>query len=457
MSHWFSANVLQSLPGGRRLWRFSARGSRFVFDEERTLTLQEPAPPAAVAKNWQSLLRPRLNVAWLPPDKVFFRAVQLPGADAAEIAAMVELQLEKLSPLPVTHIVWSLYLMPPVAGKPDALRTVIVIIAARGYVEEFLGELEHQGFLADRIECPALDQLLSAKMNEDGLWFFPGGAGEPALIAWHYGGTIQNLTLLPLPEGPERGSLLKSHIEQIAWAGELEGWLTAPPRIHLVAGPAEAAAWKPLFAEWAEHGVETAAPAATADLAAWSAQRTGNSGVTTSLLPPEYGARYHRQLMDRLWIRGIITVVGVYLLVVLGYFSFLFEMKSKNNHAHAELASLGAAYTNALLDDLQIKLLTERQNLKYAALDCWLAVADNLPENLTLDTFYFNRSKIELSGTGNSEQPDDVYTFHDGLSKGMAASQTNLLFTAVTPNYIRVQAGKTAWSFTCNLKTSEAP
>ena len=47
MSRWYSANVLQALPGGRRLWRFSAKGSRFVFDGDRTLTLQEPAPAAA--------------------------------------------------------------------------------------------------------------------------------------------------------------------------------------------------------------------------------------------------------------------------------------------------------------------------------------------------------------------------------------------------------------------------
>jgi hypothetical protein len=457
MSRWYSANVLQTLPGGRRLWRFSARGSRFVFDSEKTLTLQEPAPPAAVAKNWQSLVRPRLNIAWLPPDKVFFRAVQLPGADAAEIAAMVELQLEKLSPLPVTHIVWSLYLMPRNESKPDALRTVIVIIAARGYVEEFLGDLERQGFLADRIECPGLDQLLSAKMNGDGLWFFPGGPGEPALIVWHYGGAIQNLTLLPLPEGPERAPQLKAHIEQIAWAGELEGWLAAPPRIHLVAGPAEAEAWRPLFAEWADHGIETVAPAAPAELAAASAQRAGTNVAATSLLPPEFGARYHRQLMDRLWMRGVMAVVSVYLLVVLGYFAALFEKKSENDNAHKELAGLGAAYTNALLDDMQIRVITERQNLKYAALDCWAAVAANLPENLTLDTLYFNRAKIEISGTGNTELPDDVYDFQKGLRKAADATQTNPLFTNVTLNYTRVQSGKTAWSFTCSIKSIEAP
>jgi hypothetical protein len=457
MSRWFSANVLQSLPGGRRLWRFSARGSRFIFDSEKTLTLQEPAPPAAVAKNFQSLLRPRLNIAWLPSDKIFLRAVQLPGADAAEIAAMVELQLEKLSPLPVTHIVWSLHLMPRIEGKPDALRTVIVIIADRGAVEEFLGGLERQGFLADRIECPGLDQLLLAKMNEDGLWFFPGAVGEPALLAWHYGGAIQNLTLLPLADGPERASLLKAHIEQIAWAGELEGWLTAPPRIHLVATPAEAESWKPLFEDLAGPGIQIIAPAAPAELAAQSAQRAANNGAAASLLPAEFAARYHRQFTDRLWMRSAMALVSLYVLVVLGYFAFLFEMQQKNDDAHHELAGLGASYTNALLDDMQIKLLTERQNLKYAALDCWKAIAENLPETLTLDTFFFNRAKIDLGGTGNSEQPDDVYAFQDGLKRTTDATRTNLLFTNVNLNSLHIQNGKTAWSFTCNLKSTEIP
>jgi hypothetical protein len=347
--------------------------------------------------------------------------------------------------------------MPLIEGKPDALRTVIVIIAVRGYVEEFLGDLERQGFLADRIECPGLDQLLLAKMNEDGLWFFPGGTGEPVLIAWHYGGAIQNLTLLPLAEGLERASLLKAHIEQIAWAGELEGWLTAPPRIHLVAAPAEARAWEPLFAELAGTGVETVAPAAQADLAAHSAERAAGAGDAASLLPAEYAARYHRQFMDRLWMRSAMAVVSVYILVVLGYFAFLYEMKQKNADAHAQLARLGAPYTNALLDDMQIKLLTERQNLKYAALDCWKAAAENLPENLTLDRFYFNRAKVDLEGIGNSEQPDDVYFFQDGLKKVMDATRTNLLFTSVNLNSIHNQGGKTTWAFSCNLKSADIP
>jgi hypothetical protein len=457
MSHWNTANVLQSTPGGRRLWSFSAKGDHFALDGETTLTLQEPAPLAAVGKNWQSFVRPKLNVAWLPADKVFFRAVQLPGADAAEIAAMVELQLEKLSPLPVTHVVWSLYLMPKPAGKADALQTVIVIIAERSYVEEFLGVIEGQGFLADRIEAPGLDQLLSVQMKEDGLWIFPGVPGEPSLIAWHYGGVIQNLTLLPLLEGPQRGLQLKAHIERIAWAGEMEGWMTSSPRVHLVAEPAEAHVWKALLAGWADNAVEVIPPLGPAALAAASALRTGDAGVTTNLLPAEYSVRYRQQLVDRLWMRALMAAVGVYLLAVLVYFGALFEMKRQDNNARAELASLGVAFTNAMSHDLQIKLLTERQNLKYAALDCWKSVAETLPASLTLESIYFNPGRMDVAGTGSTDQSTDVFALNDGLRQAQDAGHNGLLFSDVTLNFQRVQGGKISWSFTCKLKNGEAP
>ena len=84
----------------------------------------------------------------------------------------------------MTQIVWSVHLLPRPADKPDALQTVIVMIASRGAVEEFLGQLEGSGFLADRLEAPGLDQLLSAGIREEGVWIFPGAEDEPVLVAW---------------------------------------------------------------------------------------------------------------------------------------------------------------------------------------------------------------------------------------------------------------------------------
>jgi len=456
MGHWNSANVLQTMPGGRKLWRFSAKGDRFVFDQEKTLTLSEPAPFSLVGKDWQSLVSPKLNVAWLPVDKVFFRAVQLPGQDADEIKAMVELQLEKISPLPVTHIVWSLYLMPRPADKPEALTTVIVVIASRNYVEEFLGGLQGQGFLPDRIESPALDQVLAAKMEGDGVWVFPGGPEEPALIVWKYGGAIQNLTQVPLPTGTERGALLKAHIEQVAWAGELEGWLTGPPRIHLVAGKAEADLWAPLFKAVAENGLDIIPPPPPADLAALSAQRSGSNGAMTNLLPAEFSARYHQQLVDRLWMRGLMAVLAVYLFGVLVYFGVLYGLKRQLTQAQNQLASVNAAYKDALDDGIQVQLLKDRQSLKYAALDCWKAVAVNLPESITVDDMYFNRTKLTLHGTLDSTDPTDVDNFNEAM-RHVVDAHGELLFSEVTPAPKTSNGNKINWSFTCTLRSSEAP
>ncbi len=282
MARLSSVNLLQTAAGGRRLWQLSAGGDRFTVQSEKALLLNERVPAGIAGKDWQTLFRGKLNLAWLPANKVFLRAVQLPASEPAEMLQMIELQLEKLSPLPVTQIVWSAYLLPrppenqealqtlafcetleplpPPTDKPkEALQTAIVMLASRSAVEEFLGQLEADGYLADRLEAPGLDQLLAADIRQEGVWVFPGGEGDPVLVAWRYGGTVQNLTIVFLPAGPERGPHLKTQIEQMAWAGELEGWLSSPPKIHLVGGPAEANFWEPVFKEAGEQ-IEVVAP-----------------------------------------------------------------------------------------------------------------------------------------------------------------------------------------------------
>ncbi len=145
MARWHIVNVLHTSASGRRLWQLSPTGDQFAVQGEKTLLLNEGVPPGMAAKDWQSLFRHKLNIAWLPADRVFLRAIQLPVSDSAEIGQMIELQLEKLSPLPVAQMVWSFYLLPRPLDKPDSLQTVIVIIAARAGVEEFLGQLEQEG------------------------------------------------------------------------------------------------------------------------------------------------------------------------------------------------------------------------------------------------------------------------------------------------------------------------
>ena len=134
MARWNSCNVFQFDRGTRHLWQFS---NKFAIQKEEAKLANESLNAKLFQKDWQTLFQPRLNVAWLPPEHVFLRIIQLPRASFDETLSMVELQLEKLSPMPVTHVVWSVQLLPHPA---ENMQTAIVIIAARNVVEEFLGK-----------------------------------------------------------------------------------------------------------------------------------------------------------------------------------------------------------------------------------------------------------------------------------------------------------------------------
>ena len=154
MPRWNSCNILQTAPGANRLWQFDAKGGGFVLNREHG---GEKLPSGLAAKSWSSLWHKKLNIAWLPPEKVFLRVIELPKSSFEETLSMVELQLEKLSPMPVTQIVWTIHVLPQASA--ENLQTVVVVIAERSAVEEFLGKIEAQGFCPDRLEAPMLDQL----------------------------------------------------------------------------------------------------------------------------------------------------------------------------------------------------------------------------------------------------------------------------------------------------------
>jgi hypothetical protein len=449
-----SCNVLEVGGRGRQLWQFDARGGRYVLGREQTTPEGEPLPRRLVAKDWRALFQTKLNVAWLPADQVFLRVAQLPRSDFNEMLAMVELQLEKLSPMPVAQVVWSFHVLPHTDAN---LQTVVVMIVARSAVEEFLGKLEGQGFLADRLELPVIDQLQATAANEDGGWIYPDSGGKnSALVAWWYGGVLQNLDLLTLPgPGPERAAMLKEQLLQMAWAGEMEGWLTSPPQWHLVAG-AVAAEWETPLREGLEQPVEIIAPLPERELAALTARRAAVAEPRANLLPVEFATRYHQQFIDRLWIRGLMAVGGVYLAVVLVYMSFLGYANWRTAQVEGQVTALSPDYTNAIQLRDRYKVLKERQDLKYAALDCWNATASLLPEDVTLESMDFRDGKrFTLNGTAPSGQYKKLLDFEAALRKHKVDGQ--LLFdpSKDEPVQWREQGQSANWRLDLELKRAE--
>ncbi len=453
-ARWQSCNVLQVGADSRQLWAFNAGKKGFTLAQEQALPPDGPLPPKLVAKDWKRLFQPRLNIAWLPVDKVFLRVTQLPTGDFAETLSMVELQLEKLSPLPVTQIVWTIQILPHGA---DNLQTIIVIIVARDLVQEFLGRLEGQGYLADRLELPILDQLQATPITEDGAWIYPTTATGKftALVAWWYGGVLRSLGLLHIPAGANGSAVLKEQLTQMSWAGELEGWLTSPPRWHLVADESTAADWQPMIHAWLGQDMEVESPISRSDLATMTADRVSRTDFRTGLLPVEYSTRYQQQFVDRLWMRGLGTVLSLYVVGVMIYFAALSWQGMKADNVERNANSMSVTYTNTLKLQKQYQILKERQDLKFAALDCWKATAEALPESLSVVSFDFGRTeKLTLNGTAPADQGSLVSKFNDRLRKSIIDGRP--LFLNMEPPSERIGPNNTvAWNFSGDLARGE--
>jgi hypothetical protein len=491
MARWHSCNILQIASDANRLWQFDAKGGSFALNREHRAALDEPLPPRLIAKSWSSLWQPQLNVAWLPPENVFLRVIELPRSNFEETFAMVELQLEKLSPMPVTQIVWTIQILSRYSGPPrqneaetgakveaatsaetkaEDLQTVVVVIAERSVVEEFLGKLEGRGYFADRLEVPMLDQLEATPATEDGLsrqseaaadvWMYPLVlAGQNAvLVAWWCGGALRSLSYVVLPPAGNRANNLKAQLAQLAWAGELEGWLAAPPnRWHLVADPANAAEWENALREGLSEPVQVTPPLPPAELAAHTARRAASSGSRAALLPVEFPARYQQQFVDRLWLRGLVTTGVLYAISVAIYFCATGFLAIQTHKVEQAVADKSGSYTNALQLKAQYDVLKERQELKYAALDCWKIVAEQLPPNITLQRFSFADGKrLSLGGTAASDQVNTLFDFNTAMQKVTANGRPMFNSQGSEPVNPR-QTGNNAvtWSFSLQLQNAE--
>ena len=462
MARWNSCNLLDVAPDAKRLWQFDAKGGGFALVREQRVPHTETLPSKLVAKSWTSLWQPKLNVAWLPPENVFLRVVELPVANAEETFSMVELQLEKLSPVPVTQVVWTLHVLgthqsaAKADGTVESLQTVVVTLVARTAVEEFLGKLEREGFLADRLEVPMIDQLDAATTNENGVWLFPFSMNgqNAALVAWRDGGALRNLSFVTLPAAGDRAAELQQQLSLLAMAGEVEGWLVAAPQWHLVADPANATEWENVLREATGEAPKISAPPAPAELAARTAKRAAADKIT--LLPAEHGARYQQQFVDRLWLHALAGVGILYAIGLVIYFSAVGFRGWQTGKVESQVAQIANTYTNAVQLQARFAVLKERAQLKYAALDCWKLMAQQMPPGVTLQRMGFTDGhRLTLSGSTTPDMVNTLFDFDSSLRKVKLGDQP--MFDPQSGEHVnpRTAGNSTTWSFSVELMRTE--
>jgi hypothetical protein len=448
-------NVLEAGPQGQRLWIFNTDRSEARLERQHSLSPAELLPVKEVAKDWHELYQRKVNVAWFPQSQVFLRVVQLPKVEEAELLPMVEFQLEKLSPLPVAQVLWGMELVP---SRQENGVTAVVCIVSRDLVEEFVGDLERRNYQPDKLEVPLLNHVLSGGVKDDGLWLYAGLSDDPShwLAAWWSQGVLQNLQLIQVPDIEGGAEVLREQLMQTAWAGEVEGWLSAPLRWYLIADEAISARWQPLLAPWSDLPVEVSSPATPDEVARFSAARVASDERSANLLPPELKGKYRQQFVDRLWMRGIGAVVVLYTLGVIIYMAALAVLNYQHSRVKSQVANISNTYTNVLKLREQVSVMEEQLNLKYASLNCWKAASDLLPEDFSLTWLIFgSRGRtLELHGTAPAGRENDLLAFNDAL-RAYTMDGELLFRTVEVPTYqTRPGSQQLTWRFNSELKRS---
>lgn len=451
---WHGCNVVDTDGTHKRLWHFRVRSNNVALLNEHAALGSEKLPPKVLARGWQNNWKPRLDIGWLPADDVFLRVVELPTDQADEIPGMLEFQLEKLTPLSVAQTVWK-YL--PLGEPENGSTRVVVIIASRPAVEARLGRLEEEGCRVDRLELPLLDELLALQKEGDGLWLLPEEGEETfnCLTAWVMDGRIRGIGYLRLPVEGDWQTALRNQLVQIVWTGELEGWVSGVPKCHLIADEALSAQWTPVLREFSGTDVVVRPRTAPDKLATLTASRAAVEATNTSLLPPEYAARYRQEHVDKLWMRSLGTLLLVYLFGTLVYFVALEYLKFQRDDVQLQARNLGNSYTNSLQLKARVQILQDQVNLRYAALESWLAAASNLPEGMTLTQISFSQGRqLNVYGVAPGNDPGKITEYVSRLQKATVNGQP--LFASVTAPNIRSDAGRSiVWNFTCELANPE--
>ncbi len=452
-------NVQEIAVETPRFWRFGVQsGGNVSLSTDRSGNVAPPARRRYSEKSWNALWQPKLNITLLPVEQVFLRVLQLPKCSFDELFSMVEFQLERISPLPLTQIVWTLDLVPHKGSTPSETQTVLVLIAPRSVVEAQLGALEKAGYMTDRMEPPFLHQLLASDIKDDGIWVHPQTSGENAfcLIAWWYAGTLQAVSLANLTKPEHWAVELGGEVRKGMWAGELEGWLTSPPKWHLVADTATAEAWLPVLKPLSDRPIDVIKPMDAAELATASARGAAKETTRANLVPAEFIARYQQKFVDGLWLRGLGAAFTIYIVAVVLYFGWLEFLRFQKSEVEQKIAVIEP--TVKKVQELQARIAIQEQQiaLRYAALNSLRAAAETMPDGLTINTLNFSGgNRMSIIGRGDASKADRVADFVEAMNAYKVDDKP--IFSSVGPHSTSPSPNnEITWSFLSQLNTGSS-
>jgi hypothetical protein len=205
--------------------------------------------------------------------------------------------------------------------------------------------------------------------------------------------------------------------------------------------------------------VKIVAPPAPAELAGRSAKRAAAAEAKVNLLPAEYSSRYREQFFDRLWLHGLGYAGVIYAVCLVIYFCAVGFLGYRTRGVESQVAAISGSYTNAIQLKARLGVLQERAQLKYAALDCWQLIAQELPPGVMLQRSSFvDGRKVSLAGQVAAADIQKLTDFYDALRKVKMNNQPMFNVSSDVGDQLnyRNSGGMAAWNFALELLHTEA-
>lgn len=459
---WSSCNLLEPATEGSRLCQFSVSSKKVKLSGDLRVADLIELPAKAVGKDWRDLISRKLNIATLPPEKVFLRVVELPECEPDELLPMVEFQIEDLSPLPMAQAVWSAEAVPGSTGT-EGNQTVLVMIAERGVVGDRLDELEAVNYLADRVEVPLLRELVPGEPREDGahIQLVQGADSVLALVSWWFAGRLRDVNSFNLPDTAASRDELVEKINSVALAGEVAGWMPDEPACHLAKRGDVAADWNTALAKCFGR-IREVEPMSEVDLATAAVEFTART-TAPGLMLEDYSARNRQRFQDGLWMEGIKGAVALMLIGLCIFFAYGSWLQGNLEDLNQQVKVQGLQYTNALSLKAKMQTLKKQEALKTAALNAWSEVAIGLPGELKFTQLMFSSDrtlegntsrKLRIVGTADDGKETFIDDYNLALTRmEVEGSEGQKLFSSVSPGPSRKDPRKklTTWSVECKF------
>lgn len=353
----------------------------------------------------------RLVVA-LPTDRLMVRVLSLPPADAASLAGIVRLQMEKIAPFSGEELT----VASEVLRADDAGVRVLAAAAPRPLLDLLEAALAKAGFKPDRLDVALSGwwrQCVDSKL-------FPACAGRQAVF-FEQGGLWD---LLIADDGvPVLARSLGTSAEAVDLARELTLSLLAA---EFDAGAAPLQTLRLVSEQASDESWARALEAVAGGLPLehLDRRRLGAAGLGVArralekgpldLMPDAWRQREVAQQTRKRFLTGLGAAAALWLMLAAGLLLAPLGVKSVAARVAARAAACEPAYRTVADTRSRVRLIRTYMDRSRSLLENLRGACDILPEGIDLGSLTYRREE-GVKFTGDAADPALVYQFKDAL------------------------------------------